>query len=100
VKTDDTASGIAPDSREGTTLRTSATTGTSVTLEQATRVALTSLIRQADARSGELDATTVSVEVKMMRTSPGEGGRCLVIATGTSYSGPYLDGMGVDGFDA
>lgn len=87
MKTDDTY-GIAPDEREGTTLRTSATSGPMRTLEEATRAALISLVRLADGKHVELDAGTVTTEVKRMRATgqvPAAFAGHLVIATGIGY---------------
>lgn len=80
--------GITPDKREGTTLRTSATSGPMRTLEQATRAALISLVRLADGKHTQLDAATITTEVKRMRATgqiPAAFGGHLVIATGTAY---------------
>lgn len=97
MKIDSTASGIEPDAREGTTLRTSATTGAGRTLEDAMTTALTSLLRQADLRFADLDAASVATTTKLMRV-PGSDMNIslgdarvtvfLVIATGTAYARP------------
>jgi hypothetical protein len=79
--------GIARDEREGTTLRASATTGRDRTIEAATTAALTSLFRVAELRFAEIDATTVAVRTKAMRT-PG-GAVVMVVATATAYTKPY-----------
>lgn len=95
MKLDDSSSGIAPDTREGTSLRTSATTGAGRTLEEAMTTALTSLLRQADMRDADLDATSVATTTKLMRV-PGSDMNIslgdsrvtvfLVIATGIAYA--------------
>jgi hypothetical protein len=97
VKLDDSSSGIAPDTREGTSLRTSATTGPGRNLEEAMTTALTSLVRQADLRFADLDATSIATATKLMRV-PGSDMNIslgdarvtvfLVIATGTAYARP------------
>lgn len=86
MKIDGTVPGIEPDAREGSTLRTSATTGPERDLEQAVTAALTSLLRIADDRGVELDATTVTTRTKVMWDRAGNATATLIIATGVAYA--------------
>jgi hypothetical protein len=82
--------GIAPDTRQGIPLRTSATTGAARTLEQAMTVALTTLVRQADLQYADLDVMTVSTQT-LVRRHPG-GSVLMVVASGMAYTRMYFEG--------
>lgn len=81
--------GIAPDQRDGTTLRASATARMGEDTSAATTTALISLVRQADGAHLQLDATTVSTLTKRIASTCPEGqlprSTLLVIASATAY---------------
>lgn len=80
--------GIAPDQREGVTLRTSATARLGEDTSAATTTALVNLVRQAETQALVLDAVTVSTTTKRMAMavgSDGTGFALLVIASAIAY---------------
>jgi len=85
VELDQTGAGIAPDTREGRTLRVSATTGPKRDLEAANTAALVSLVREADNAQLTIDATTVNTVTRTMRDPSGYALAYLVIATAIAY---------------
>lgn len=79
--------GIAPDQRDGITLRASATARVGQDSSAATTAALINLIRQAEQQDLTVDAITVSTVTRRMAmaSTPTAGHALLVIATATAY---------------
>jgi hypothetical protein len=80
--------GIAPDQRDGVTLRASATARLGEDTSAATTTALINLVRQAEQGDLQVDAVTVSTTTRRMAMAVGSGGTghaLLVVATATAY---------------
>lgn len=77
--------GIARDEREGRSMHTSATTGPNRTIEEATTAALTSLVRTADENDLIVDTTTLTTQVKTIRTPRGSTIILMVVAFAIAY---------------
>jgi hypothetical protein len=81
--------GIAPDHREGTTVRASATVRLGADTSAATTATLINLIRQADTMQLTVDAATVSTTTKRLPLASAAGGgpthALLVISSATAY---------------
>jgi hypothetical protein len=80
--------GIAPDHREGTTVRASATVRLGQDTSAATTATLINLIRQADTMELTVDAATVSTTTKRLPLASSGNGpthALLVISSATAY---------------
>jgi hypothetical protein len=82
--------GIAPDHREGTTVRASATVRLGADTSAATTATLINLIRQADNMELTVDAATVSTTTKRLPLASSPSGHgpthaLLVISSATAY---------------
>lgn len=77
--------GIAPDTREGRTLRTSATTPLGEDTSKATNATMMSMLRTADDLDLTVDVATMRTATKPMRSKDGVLLATLVVTSAVAY---------------